>query len=146
MNRRETGYRCKGKTKQGRPCRAAATAGGLCFFHANPDKASELGRIGGQRNRRWVPSEKSSLPAIDTAVAVRDLLARLIPEVYEGRVHPRIASGLVPLLNSQMRAIEVSSLEQRIAALERAGNDTKLNGDPGLNSDSESGEPEPGGD
>ena len=35
---------CKGRTKAGNLCRAAATAGGLCFFHANPNKASELGR------------------------------------------------------------------------------------------------------
>jgi hypothetical protein len=39
--------RCKGQTKSGNPCRAAAIAGGLCFFHANPNKTSELGRIGG---------------------------------------------------------------------------------------------------
>jgi hypothetical protein len=24
--------------------------GGLCFFHANPNKAVELGRIGGKKN------------------------------------------------------------------------------------------------
>jgi len=42
--------RCKANTKEGRPCRAAATEGGLCFFHANPNKAVELGRIGGRKN------------------------------------------------------------------------------------------------
>lgn len=39
--------RCKAQAKSGKRCGAAATAGGLCFFHANPNKASELGRIGG---------------------------------------------------------------------------------------------------
>jgi hypothetical protein len=34
--------RCSGRTQKGEPCRAAATPGGLCFFHANPNKASEL--------------------------------------------------------------------------------------------------------
>jgi len=37
---------CRAKTKNGKPCQAAATEGGLCFFHANPKKASELGQIG----------------------------------------------------------------------------------------------------
>jgi hypothetical protein len=50
--------RCKAQAKSGKPCRAAATAGGLCFFHANPDKASELGRIGG-RNKRHAAGENS---------------------------------------------------------------------------------------
>jgi len=40
--------RCQGQTKAGKPCRAAATSGGLCYFHANPNKAAELGRIGGR--------------------------------------------------------------------------------------------------
>jgi len=43
--------RCGAKTKEGKPCRAAATEGGLCFFHANPNKAAELGRVGGRKSR-----------------------------------------------------------------------------------------------
>lgn len=41
--------RCKATAKTGKRCGAAATEGGLCFFHANPDKAAELGRIGGRK-------------------------------------------------------------------------------------------------
>ena len=59
--------RCHGRTKDGKPCRAAATAGGLCFFHANPNKASELGRIGGRRNGHTGVVESDPLPAVDTA-------------------------------------------------------------------------------
>ncbi|MGO8807844.1 MAG: DUF5763 domain-containing protein [Candidatus Sulfotelmatobacter sp.] len=29
---------CQALTKSGKPCQAAATSGGLCFFHANPCK------------------------------------------------------------------------------------------------------------
>ena len=42
MTRRNPDSRCKGQNKRGEPCGAAATTGGLCFFHANPNKASEL--------------------------------------------------------------------------------------------------------
>jgi hypothetical protein len=111
--------RCKAKTKSGKPCGAAATAGGLCFFHANPNKASELGRIGGRNNRHAAGETGDRLPTLDNALAVRDTVARLIADVYAGKIHPRIASGLAPLLNLQLRAIETTDLEQRIAKLEK---------------------------
>ena len=43
---------CHAKTKKGAFCKAPAMAGGLCFFHANPKLARELGRAGGRRNRQ----------------------------------------------------------------------------------------------
>jgi hypothetical protein len=43
----------------------------------------------------------------------------LIEDVYAGRLHPRVAGGLAPLLNLQMRAIETTDLERRLAKLER---------------------------
>jgi hypothetical protein len=86
--------RCKAKTKKGKACRAAATDGGLCFFHANPNKAAELGRIGG-RSKGWVlPDDAKPLPTLNSAVAVRDTVDRLIADVYAGKLHPRIATGL----------------------------------------------------
>jgi hypothetical protein len=115
-------HRCKGKTKSGKLCQAAATAGGLCFFHANPDKASELGRIGGRSNRHAAGENGGPLPTLDNAIAVRDTVARLIADVYAGKINPRIAAGLAPLLNLQMRAIETietTDLKRRIVELEK---------------------------
>jgi len=111
--------RCNGKSKSGGPCRAAATAGGLCFFHANPAKASELGRIGGRRNRYITGENLDPLPALDTALAVRDTVARLIQDVYAGKIQPRVASSLSPLLNLQLRAIETTELARRLAEVEK---------------------------
>jgi uncharacterized protein DUF5763 len=65
MTAKNQAHRCKAKTKSGKPCRAAATAGGLCYFHANPDKASELGRIGGRSNRHSASEAADPLPALD---------------------------------------------------------------------------------
>ena len=39
----------KTRTKADDPCPAAAVERGLCFFHAHPEKLSELGRQDGQR-------------------------------------------------------------------------------------------------
>ena len=112
--------RCKGTTKSGEPCRAAATEGGLCFFHTNTDKASELGRIGGRSNRHVAAGENADpRQTLHTALAVRETVARLIADVLAGRISPRIAAGLAPLLNLQLQAIKTTDLEQRLARLEK---------------------------
>ena len=57
---------------------------------------------------------------MDNALAVEDTIARLIADVYVGKLSPRIAAGLAPLLNLQMRAIEArTDMERRIAELEK---------------------------
>jgi len=131
MTSRIEDTRCKGVTKKGEPCRAAATAGGLCFFHANPNKASELGRIGGQSKgfvacdtaahpllsledptfgprRKGVDLGQPSppLPLLDDAIAVRDTLEQLIVDVRAGKVHPKVASTLAHLINLKLRALD----------------------------------------
>lgn len=118
---------CKGRNKRGERCRAAATAGGLCFFHANPNKASELGRIGGRKKRSGLASSLEPLPPLDTATAVRDFGAQLIADTMSGKLNPRVATAVVPLLNLQLRAIEavnLDDLQRQIAALKEQLNPT----------------------
>ena len=100
--------RCQGKTRAGQPCKAAPTAGGLCFFHANPNKASELGRIGGAKKKRNGLEHSIVFADVNNALAVKEMVSRLITEVSTGNLQPRIAAGLVPLLNLQLRAIEIA--------------------------------------
>jgi hypothetical protein len=119
MSAKEKGRRCKARTKAGKPCRAAATEGGLCFLHANPNKAAELGRMGGRRNGHAVIGVADRLPSLENALAVRNTVARLVEELYAGKLHPRIASGLAPLLSLQLRAIETTDLERRVRKLEK---------------------------
>ena len=111
---------CKGKTKKGKPCRAAAMEGGLCFFHANPNKAAELGRVGGRRNRHYLPGEVDPPVELRTAKAVKEECARLIEKVYTRKISPRVAACVGALLNLQMRVIREADLEVRIAKLEQA--------------------------
>lgn len=56
---------------------------------------------------------------MDNALAVRDTVARLITDVYAGRIHPRVAAGLGPLINLQLHAIETADFERRITDLQR---------------------------
>jgi hypothetical protein len=122
MNRKNLDSRCKARAKTGKPCRAAATAGGLCFFHSSPNKASELGRIGGRSKHHPAVESADPLPKLDNAIAVRDAVAQLIADVYAGKLHTRVAAGLAPLLNLQLRAIETTELERfarRLAEVEK---------------------------
>jgi general stress protein YciG len=109
---------CMGKTNSGKPCRAAATEGGLCFFHGNPDKVSELGRKGGRSSHRGIPQSVDPLPTLDTAVGVRDTVARLIADMYSGKLRPNVAVGLASLLSLQLRAIEKIEVQGRIAEMQ----------------------------
>jgi hypothetical protein len=59
------------------------------------------------------------LPALDNAMAARDTVSRLITNVYEGKLHPRVATGLASLMHLQLRAIETTSLEQRLTKIEK---------------------------
>jgi hypothetical protein len=77
-----------------------------------------LSRIGGRKNGRAVQSSEP-LPTVDNAIAVRDLVAQLIADVHAGKVHPKIAAGLGPLMNLQLRSIETSNLELQLAKLEK---------------------------
>jgi len=128
MTLQNSSSHCQGLTKKGKPCRAAATEGGLCFFHANPNKAAELGRIGGKKNG-LVRVGLDPLPNLDSAIAIRDTVARLISDVYEGKLHPRIAAGLAPLMHLHLRAVEKTELEKRLTKLERLVLDAFLKGE-----------------
>jgi hypothetical protein len=119
MTLENSNLRCQGQTKNGNPCRAAATSGGLCFFHTNPNKASELGRMGGRKKSRLPTEVSDPLPRLDKVSAVRDAVEKLIGDVYAGKLHPKIAAGLAPLLNLQLRAVEATDLERRLDKVEK---------------------------
>jgi hypothetical protein len=74
-----------------------------------------------------------------TAKAVRDLLNRLIADVYSGSVQSKVTSGVAPLLNLLMRAIEKTDIERRmvdvenrLAEVERAEAPDEVGGEPAL--------------
>jgi hypothetical protein len=119
MRGKRSALRCKGLTNAGKPCRAAATAGGLCFFHANPNKAAELGRKGGRSNRHSAAESLGPLPRLDTAKAVQDTVAQLVAAVFAGDLEASVAKALVPLLNLLLRAIDSTDLERLMVEMEK---------------------------
>jgi hypothetical protein len=109
--------RCQGKTAAGAPCRAPATAGGLCFFHANPEKARALGQVGGRKNRYQLPDSTPRGPL--SAADLRDILGEAIRDVRSKKITPRTAGALSQLCNSLHRILPATDLEARLARLEQ---------------------------
>ena len=116
MQTRNSSSRCKGRTKSGKPCRAAATAGGLCYFHANPAKARELGRIGGRKNRRsgMDHSDAFHVPAEHDA-----RLEQLLQGVASGQIAPDKARVMLAIDDRIFERKEHRDLVERVAALEK---------------------------
>jgi hypothetical protein len=109
--------RCKAFTKSGARCGAAPTPTGLCFFHGNPNKASELGRIGGKRNRR--PKRENAYPVLklEGAASASARIESLYHEVETGSIKPPVANVLIKLTDLQVRVREKTVLEDQIAKL-----------------------------
>lgn len=83
---------CKATTSSGARCKAKPHKNGLCFFHADPQRAAELGRKGGLRRTRFNPDDLKELLVPRTAADLRDLLAQSIVEVRAGKLDPKLAT------------------------------------------------------
>jgi hypothetical protein len=44
---------------------------------------------------------------------------KLIAEIYAGKLHPRAAAGLAALLNLQLRVVEATDFDRRLASVEQ---------------------------
>jgi hypothetical protein len=101
--------RCKGVTKNGTACTAWATEGGLCYFHANPDKAAQLGRNGGQRRKHAYEQSSEPVAPPESAADVRRMLAETMAEVKAGKMDPKVANTVVYAATVLLRAYEADA-------------------------------------
>jgi general stress protein YciG len=114
--------RCKGVTKNGTACTAWAMEGGLCYFHANPDKASELGKRGGRARSPTGSSggaaeyiARRPLKSVDD---VTKLLADTINDLRSGAIDSRLANTVGFLATGMLKAIQQGDMEGRLRAME----------------------------
>lgn len=111
---------CQAITRNGEPCRAAATKGSnFCFFHGQPDEAARLGRIGGRKNRRAVGWSAYLFTELRSAKDVRVACGRLADEVHSGKTDPKKAMAIRGLLRLQLEAAENEQYEERLTAMEK---------------------------
>ena len=117
--------RCKALTKSGNPCGAAPTATGLCFFHGNPNKASELGRFGGRQNRRPKGENANHLPKMGSAASASARIESLYHDVETGSIKPPVANVLIKLTDLKLRVQEKIAMEDQISKLQAQVRDLK---------------------
>ena len=101
--------RCKSVTITGVACTAWAMEGGLCYFHANPDKAAELGRNGGRRRQHSYEQSTRNIAVPESAADVRRMLAETMAEVKVGRMDPKVANTVAYVGTVLLRAYETDS-------------------------------------
>ncbi len=104
------------------PCNAWAQAGSrFCFFH-DPAKAENRALAqakGGAHSHRKLAGLPDALPP-QTPQTIAETMAQVIAGVLRGEVDPRIANSTAYCCGTLIKAIEVSELEKRLEALERA--------------------------
>ena len=110
MNREKP--RCSGNSKAGKPCGAAPTSSGLCFFHSQPAKAVELGRIGGRKNGRLPSHDTSLVLTSQDARTARDTLAFLYENVLNRRIGPAQATALIKITELRLKLEERTDLSK----------------------------------
>src|SRR5208337_601214 len=68
--------KCRATTKAGRQCAAPVIRGGIyCALHADPERAAELGRKGGARNRKVYVDGKQEVSIPKSVGDVKNMLA-----------------------------------------------------------------------
>jgi len=62
--------------------------GGLCYFHANPDKAAELGRNGGRHRKHTYEQAPEQIAPPASAADVKRMLAEfhVLHRTFSGKV------------------------------------------------------------
>src|SRR5664279_6370772 len=112
--------KCKAKTKAGRPCAAPAVRGGIyCALHADPERAAQLGRKGGTKNRKVYDGDVRNVSVPESAGDVKRMLGETMAEIRAGRMDPKLGSTLGYLGTALLRAFEVAEFEQRLERLEQ---------------------------
>jgi hypothetical protein len=112
--------KCRAMNQRSEPCGAPAVGTTeRCVMHSG--RAAELGSKGGRRRTVYAPDGLKELPAPKNASDLRDLLAQSIVEIRTGRLDPKLANSISYLGTGFLRAVEVSDLESRLAALEGRG-------------------------
>src|SRR5271167_4598110 len=111
--------KCQAKTKAGRQCAAPPVRGcALCALHSDPNRAAELGRKGGVRNRKVYDCEVRKVSVPESAGDVTRMLAESMAEVRAGKMDPKLGSTLGYLGMALLRAFEVADFEERLERLE----------------------------
>lgn len=111
---------CTGQNRDGQPCSAQALRDGWCRWHHPEleDDRAAWRRKGGE-GRSTVNRAGKRLPK--TLLDVQGALLRALAAVEAGDLEPARANAMGSLARALVTVTEYATLEDRITALERAG-------------------------
>jgi hypothetical protein len=109
---------CSAKTRRGRQCQAPASRNGLCAMHAEPSRASEMGRKSGAARRYAYAGSACLMTIPETAAQIKTVLGQVILDLANRRLAPKAACAMAYVTGVTLRAIEASGWEERITKLE----------------------------
>ena len=118
MSRKKRAAQCRAIARSGKPCRAAPTDSGLCFFHRYPNKAKELGSIGGMRNRHRIAWTTDALPSPDGGTSAVDSLDWIYDQVRTGAMAPKTATSLVQVITARERIMDKMVIQRQMAEIQ----------------------------
>ena len=110
---------CTAPAKYG-PCRAFALPGlETCRVHS-PQHAALVAadRVRGGRSASRLRALKGRRPKLDTPRALVKFVADLAQDTLSGAVEPDVSRAVAYCVSLQMRLLEASDLERRVAELE----------------------------
>jgi|SRR3954467_13736878 hypothetical protein len=110
--------RCKANTKFGQPCEAKPRADGYCFFHGDPNKASQLGRAGGMQNRRHVV-EPIEIPNGMALGDLRQKTEEVMRLLLKREISPQQATAFVQLSAHYQKFLPAEEMGARVEVLEQ---------------------------
>ena len=101
---------CQASTKSGTRCAAPAVKGTrLCSLHADPERAAEIGRKGGEGNRKRYDSGAQDVPVPESPADVKRMLAKAAVDVQTGKMDPRRGTALAYMSVPLLKAMELSN-------------------------------------
>ena len=118
-----SGGTCERVKDDGSKCRAPVRQGSrYCFFHdpAKENERKEAQQRGGRANHATVLSADAPDVPLDSLKDIAGLFARVINQQLRGEVSTKEASSLGYNLCQLAKLREASSMEERLAALEKA--------------------------
>ncbi len=115
--------RCKGITKDGKPCAAKPRPGTeVCPWHSADlaERRREWSRRGGINSSNRARARKALPANVMTMQELHGVLGLTIRGVLSGRVEPSVANSVASLARAMTTVAEAGEFEQRLAALEVA--------------------------
>ena len=94
-------------------------------LHADPNRAAELGRMGGLKNRHDVDTEPVIINPPKTPEDVTNVLCRVMVDLRAKKMDPKIAHTLTYMTRVLMEAFAATNMQKQLESL-RQQSQTKM--------------------